>query len=427
MWKRILILLLFCFSLSAFSAEFDSDIRRLLQTQIYPVLSQELWCSRDAYDTGMFLLIPCAYAFEKGDIGLQNAFSDHFRRFTDFMNSPKGSNWEQVLVLHREHYLMLLSFFIKNSAEYNSLSLVTPEMVKVVESFIISEWHEHRRPWSRKLFPMKDHLERILSGGKVYPEQRREFSYYRLFTDLDLFPLAVMGNMHYYYKKTGISNESSAICQEGMMLVMRFLRQEIQWDEAKRFWALQPGLWKEHPDFAYSGYETAIPDMPPKPADGVEWDTSHAQRHPVFLYFWQEAADDRDDQEYIAILRASLFDKFYEKILVPPTPQVPFWRMVNNMNGSNGFYRYDPKTGHGYGPFAHTHALLYGWYAYKAPEKIKRVFRDIAGYFPLDERAQQIYCDPKTTREQNPYFKHSMKYGHAWDTFELLVKMAASE
>jgi len=414
--------------MSIFSAEFDPDIKRLLQTQIYPVLSQELWRSRDAYDTGMFLLIPCSYAFEKNNADLQKRFSEHFQRFTDSINSPEAvAAWEKIGVLNREHYLMLLSFFIRNCAEYDSPSLITPEMVRVVEAFIVSEWHAHQRPWSRRLCPMKDHLERILSGEKVYPEQRREYSYYRTFTDLELFPLAIMGNMHYYYKKTGVANESSAICQEGMKLVIRFLRQEIKWDDSRRFWALQPGLWRENPSFAYSGYETAVPNMPPKPVEDVEWDTSHAQRHPVFLYFWQKAADSKEDREHIALLRESLFDKFYEKILVAPTPRNPYWRLVNNMNGSNGFYRYDPKTGRGYGPYAHTHALLYGWYAYKAPEKIKRVYRDIAGYFPMDERARQVYCDPKTTREQNPYFKHSMEYGHAWDTFELLVKMAASE
>ena len=167
MWKRIVLLLFFSFFTSVFSAEFDSDIRHLLQTQIYPVLSQELWRSRDAYDTSMFLLIPCSYAFEKNNADLQKRFSEHFQRFTDSINSPEAvASWEKIGVLNREHYLMLLSFFIRNCAEYDSPSLITPEMVRVVEAFIVSEWHAHQRPWSRKLFPMKDHLERILSGER---------------------------------------------------------------------------------------------------------------------------------------------------------------------------------------------------------------------------------------------------------------------
>lgn len=125
--------------------------------------------------------------------------------------------------------------------------------------------------------------------------------------------------------------------------------------------ALDPGVWRDHPDFAWSAYQGS---MFPKAdqaqvAQDCTWDVSHARRFvPVFSSFnrhqnlLSSAAFGNEFMEGLANqLVYGAFDGDFE------------WPLLRNyMSGHNGWYRVDPEASTGYPPFGLSRALLDGGY-----------------------------------------------------------------
>ncbi len=158
----------------------------------------------------------------------------------------------------------------------------------------------------------------------------------------------------------------------------------------------------------------------------IEDDISHFSRIPVFLWVFEQASE-KENKDYYHKLRVSLLEKFAAKLAIKPTDEVPFWRFTNFVCGTNGIYRWfynGANTGHLPSQLSGS-VIFYCWWGFEGTEKTKTIFSAIAGSFPLSAEGEKIYCDFSTTRKQNPKFQHSEKHGYAWDTFELLCRLAA--
>ncbi len=137
------------------------------------------------------------------------------------------------------------------------------------------------------------------------------------------------------------------------------------------------GLWDEHPDYAYSGYQgDTFPDSSQQArGSAVGWDVSHARRFVEVFETLHELAPalglSFPNDRFMAGLARNV-----AHIIFLGDERLPLF--TNLWDGTNGWYRvgYSGRTGFGYAPSDLSIALLNGGYAlwveYYLP--LKRVY-----------------------------------------------------
>ena len=145
--------------------------------------------------------------------------------------------------------------------------------------------------------------------------------------------------------------------------------------------------------------------MKPCPVPGIAEDASHSHRTALWLRSLaaQYPQGSGENRYYLDLLRG-LEVQFLDVVVVPPSAGFPSWRTRNYMDGHNGIYRWGYESqgpNQGYGPYEDSGTLLLGWWSFLGGPRIRALYADLAGRFPLPREVVQLYTGPGTRRERS--------------------------
>jgi len=386
-------------SQGAENVEVDASDQELWDKTVSQYLQDELWIERDAYDAGHYLMIPLHAAFYFDEEKWQKQFSNHFSRFMDASKEEP----EKVVEgrLNRLHYLYLASRFVVLAEESDKSDLIPHGLVEILQQEVEKIWaKEPAWQWDMSPFSggMKERVEWKLKNKDV-PK-----SYYRAIIDEELFVFSIAADLRSYERLTKPEQQWADSITDILKVAYKTFQQEgkFQNDEG---WLFQPGVWTDHPDYAYAGHMKKQPSLKPKPVLNIAGDTSYSHRFPLWLTSLAGAYEKGEPENvlYCDIKRA-LEKQFYEKALVKPENDFPAYRTTNFMDGHNGLYRWGYQTtgkNNGYGPYELSGTLILGWWTFLDTDRIRDMYKYMAEHFPLPENVIAVYVGPNTTRERH--------------------------
>lgn len=291
--------------------------------------------------------------------------------------------------LNQLQFCGLLSYTLKQLHLKYSNSYIPPSELEIrynekcfpmLLEMTLAYWNSVRwGPWSKDYHPsMKVRTHRILNmTPHSFPE---DHAHYRAFTDVDNFVLHVAADLLFVNNnmapslKIGISSSKVSILLEIRDLTRKIMEHRLIDSDYDGF-VLEPGLWKDHPDFSFAGYYGAErPDptiCPPHKLDDVASDISHSFRWPLWLESYRDSwieprptEKSTDMRNYYDSLRTRLANQIATHVLTYTPDGVPLG--TNYINGNNGWYRVNYLNG-AYGPFGLTVALPRGTYYLLGP------------------------------------------------------------
>jgi len=401
----------------------DDRDRKLWDNTIKHYLEDELWTELYAYDAGHFLMIPMHAAFKYNESQWIEQFADHFARFVD----QYYKNYDNIVTnrLNKLHYLYLLSQFMVLCEKTNNEKLIPSNLVNILNNEIYNIWmKEPAWQWARKPFEggIKERLKWKLETKEV------DKSYYRAVIDEELFTLAIAADLLTYENRVNVvSKKINDFKNEIIEYAFKVFSQEGLWREDNK-WLFQPGVWYQHPDYAYAGNNKKINNLKPSLIEDIAMDSSHSHRFPLWINSFIDAFEivDSNKKEYFIGIRNGLEKQFYENVLVKPSKVFRGYRTKNFMDGRNGIYRWNYPTqgeGNGYGPYELSGTLTLGWWCFLRSERINEVYTEIANMFPLPENVIEVYVGPNTSRERHKLVKSPDVYYNG--VSELVVRLAS--
>lgn len=316
------------------STSIDAKDEYLWQITIKPYLNDPLWNSRNIYDAGHYLMVPLHAAFLMGEAEWQQQFADHFTRFT--AASPQELDEGR---LNRLHYFYLASRYIVLATQMKRTELIPPELPAIVYQEVKRVWQEEPAwQWARDPFP-GGVRERVIWKLRTDNVER---SYYRAIIDEELFLFAIAADLATYQQFN--AGGPSPLLSDILEVADTVFQQEVVWQN-NGGWLFQPGVWANHPDYAYAGRTKKIPGMAPSPVPDIACDSSHFHRFPLWLTSLACAYDCGEPQRsFYENLKRGLEIQLFDKVLVLPTVDFPSYRMTNSMDGRNGIYRWEYQT-----------------------------------------------------------------------------------
>ncbi len=398
----------------------DTKDHELWERTVALYLGEALWLERDRYDAGHYLMVPLHSAFWLGERNWQNQFATHFRRFVAnadiTLSSSNRLSWLQ--------YLYLGSRFLVLSTQSERKDLIPVGLDNLLHSIVQKLWQEEPAwQWGREPFS-GGIRERVLWKLSTKAVQK---SYYRAIIDEELFLFAIAADIRCYERLTKPRESWSPTVSEILEVALRVFEEEVQLTDSGG-WLFQPGVWWEHPDYAYAGHSEKVPGMQPQPVPGIAQETSHAHRFPLWLTSLADAyAPNEPQKTFYENLKKGLAFQFLNHVLVLPTPTFPSYRTTNFMDGHNGVYRWGYHTqgeNNGYGPYELSGTLTLGWWAFLGERDILEVYRDMAKRFPLPAEVVQTYIGPNTNRLRHPLVSDPESY---WNGFRELITRLASK
>lgn len=376
----------------------DEKDRELWDQIVKEYLYDDLWNERDSYDATSVLMPSLHAAFQLNEESWQNDLADHFKRFSKEIIKKDNNVAEGTL--NRLHYLYLVSQFLVLAQSEGKSELIPDNMQKIVLEQLEFYWLEPAWLWDREPFKggMEERLTWKLSNKNVSK------SYYRAIFDEEFFVFAIAADLRTYERLTIPKILWSSQVTNILDIANQVFKEEIVFDE-EGGWLFQPGVWSEHPDYAYVGHSEKVIGMEPKLRKDVAMDSSHSHRFPLWLKSFSNAyRDNSEEKEYYEELLKGLEYQFLSKVIVKPTSNFEGYRMNNFMDGWNGIYRWGYATqteNNGYGPYELSGTLIVGWWGLLESPEISSIFKDISKQFPLDEHVVKLYVGPNTTRERN--------------------------
>ena len=110
----------------------SEDEASLFEDTILEVLKQDLWTSRDLYDSTTFLLVPMHYAFYSSyDAGIC-AFADFFARFTQDVAREDQYNFQEAAWSNKLQFLYLASQYMALCAGTDRAELIPEGLPSMV-------------------------------------------------------------------------------------------------------------------------------------------------------------------------------------------------------------------------------------------------------------------------------------------------------
>lgn len=378
----------------------DERINSLWDQTVRKLLQDDLWIEKYAYDAGHNLMVPMHAAFRLDNTSWQEQFYHHFMDFSnnlhDYSLEPENTR------LTRLHYYYLVSQYIKLATIAEKNEWIPDDLPDFIITEIGNLWTDYTASqYARKpFFGMKHRVDWKLNSFDV------ERSYYRAIIDEELFSFAIASDMLYYLNHTGTNHEDIETLNEMVEMASVVFNTEGQFT-IDGGWLFQPGVWRDHPDYAYAGYDnkySVIKDDLIK-VDGIAMDTSHSHRFPLWLDSLTDSfPEESETRSALKKISNGLDFQFRNHVLVTPTDDFQGYRTTNFMNGHNGVYRWaytTTKENNGYGPYELSGTLMLGWWIFLDTPAIKEVFNDMSHYFPLEENVIQTYVGPNTTRERH--------------------------
>lgn len=374
--------------------EIDEATEAIWASTVEPYLQDPLWTDRDIYDAGHELVPALEAAFRGGQTDWQNDFADHFARF--MAAEEAGDVSEQRL--WRLHYFYLASHFLNLASTYGRTDIIPDGLPEFLTEDLRSIWFDQDAiQWESDPFRgIKARVEWKLDNRDPDP------GYFRAMTDEELFSFAIAADLRVYEREAGA--DFAPVVEDVLGVAARVLEQESSYPDDG--WLFQVGVWSDYPDYAFAGVTSKTEEMVAKPRVNVATDTSHAARWPMWLASLRESSDIGSDQyEMYDDILNRLGNQFAEHMMILPTPEVPYLRMTNYMDGWNGLFRWNYATvaaGDGYEAFELSGSLLVVWWGMLADERVNAAFCELGNSFPLPDEAIELYVGPNTTRERNP-------------------------
>lgn len=376
-------------------------------------LQDRLWLEQNIYDAGHYLMVPLHAAFILDNGEYQQQFADQFAYFMDNKDNIAEGRLNQL------HYYYLLSRFIVLASDAGQHKMIPEGMPEYLYDRIIKIWcYEPAWQWAQSDFPnMKERL--IWKLDTPEPDK----SYYRAIIDEEFFTFAIAADLSHYYQEKDTDKYSNLA--DILNIAYQVFNQEILFTETGG-WLFQPGVWRQHPDYAYVGNTQKAANLSKKTLNSVAMDTSHSHRFPLWLKSLAEAySPGSNEGEYYNRLREGLTKQFTDKALVEPSDEVPYYRTTNFMDGTNGVYRWNYSTqgsNNGYGPYELSGTMLLGWWTFLPGDYINNVYKDISRQFPLSDDVIQLYVGPGTSRERHHFIEGSIPYVNGY--VELISNLA---
>lgn len=377
-------------------------------------IKDKLWLDESIYDAGHYLMVPMHAAFMLDNIAWQQQFSDHFIEFMKNKHEISKGRLNQV------HYYYLLSRFIVLASEADKNELIPDGMADYLYSRIINLFYnEPAWQWGHSDFScVKERI--IWKLTTLDPKQ----SYYRAIIDEELFLFAIAADLSNYYRDK--NNEKTQRLNDILNVAHRVFKQEIKLE--RDGWLFQPGVWAQHPDYAYAGNENKALDLEKKLVNDISMDTNHSHRFPLWLTSLAEAYPPGSDmRKYYYLLRNNLAEQFVSKVLIEPTVDFPAYRTTNFMDGRNGIYRWNYATqgnNNGYGPYELSGTLMLGWWIFLENPKTNNLYKEMSKKFPLSDDVIKLYYGPETIRDRHYLITGSNQFVNGYIE---LINVLASE
>ena len=300
--------------------------------------------------------------------------------------------------------------------------LVPDGLSEFVEHEVRSTWVETPAwQWTMPDFPtMRDRVQWKLAQPITTP------SYLRAIIDEELFTMAIASEYRAYERARASDAGLSSLISEILRTAKDVMRRETVADAGG--WLFQPGVWRDHGDYAFAGHLNSGRNLKPAPLSDVAEDSSHAGRWPLWLRSLRDAySSSQPEYRFYEVLLDGLGEQFADRVLVPPSHEQPYVVMNNYMDGRNGLYRWGYDTaGHnsGYEKFGLSGSFFIVWWALLPDPGIHAAACDAAAGFPLPAKALRLYVGPNTTRERNPLVTLPAYYKNGFA--ELNMRLACS-
>lgn len=380
---------------------FDQKDLYLWKKTLSVMLGDPLWNKRDIYDSSHLLMVPMYAAFKANEDELIAEFRTFFgKAFSQKEFSPEINKLEKI------HFLYLFSEYLCLEKEFQSRlpnHLVNRLSILFKEILIDPAWQWESKPFDGGI---EERIRWKINVEKV------EKSYYKALIDEDLFSLAIAANLGFL-----LGDRVPPYLQLVLKLIKTVFKEELSYSETiSKGWLLQPGVWTDHPEYLYAGWNQKKQHDFQKPVENIAWDTSHSHRMPAFLNSFSRffrARNDRKTEKYFNQLKVGLVNQFLNNVLVPPSEDFHGYRTTNFMDGKNGIYRYSYHTdskGLGYGPYELSGTFLFGWWSFLESQKIRQAYCYMAARYPLSDTEISLYLGPDTTRDRHPLIKGKAQY-----------------
>jgi hypothetical protein len=384
---------------------------------IAPFLADDQWTDDYAYDAGHILMVPLHAAFAgTADPAWREAFLDHAERFAKRPISETRKE-DRLRQLHYAYVCTQMAVLVAQSGTLDRFPAGLLTMLRDL----------HRRLWAELPAWQWDHddfpggiRERLIWKRELDAPER---SYYRAVIDEEFFCFALGADLVAIAALAG--EDAGVAAHEAVELADWFFREEGE-PRADGGWIFQPGVTTDHPDYAYAGNPTIVDGMEKKPVPGISSDTSHAHRYARWLRSLRQVGGDESRVTFYDDVLHRLHTQFVSHALVPPSPEFPWYRTTNFLDGGNGVYRWEYATqgqDNGYGPYELSGTLFFGWWTFLDAEDVKAAYQEMAHSFPLAREAVDVYVGPNTTRDRHPlatlpsFFQNGMA--------EVIVRLAA--
>jgi len=376
------------------TAPAPDDLHALWKAYVTPLLTRPIPTeSQPAYYAGEMLQVPLHGAFQRKDDEWIQEFADHLKRMMEARSSLTDVDTSRL------QYLYIASEFMVLASRSGKANLIPPGMPEFLYSDVQNFWE--RKPawmWDRGPFP-GGMRERLL--WKLNTRDVRK-SYYRAVLDADFYLFGIAADLRAYHQLDA-QPDHRKLLNDVLTLADRVCHQEIKPTDSGG-WVLQPGVWRDHPDFKFAGRTSPQQGMSPAPVSDITWDSSHFMRWPPIITSLMNAyADGSSEHQYYARLRDGLNTQFFSKIVAPPSADFPCYRMTNYSTGANGLYRWNYSNigeNSGYPPYKVSGALLIGWWGFLDSDQSRAMYKKMADTWPWPQECVDLYMGPVTKGRQ---------------------------
>jgi hypothetical protein len=393
-------------------AQPSEKVQELWSKTMTPLLEQPLWLVRDAYDTTHALMVPMHAAFALGEEQWQAEFAAFFSRLEQVPIEEVYAGYENEEI--RLQFMYLVSQYLVIHKEQ---ALPVPEhLLTATLNAFETIWTSPAWQWpvcGMEEFPTMEARIRWRLDTLDVPK-----SYCRVIIDAEGFVLSIAADLSYLYADT-----APATVKNALDLFVQAMEQEIVWLDDTRI-LVQPGGWRDHPDYLYAGWVDKAPNLEANPIADIAVDTSHSHRWPLWLFSFERAMD-TDQKAWAQQLRLGFANQFASQVLIAPSDDFPNYRTTNFMDGRNGLYRYKYKTQAeklGFAAYELSGTFLLGWWSSLSNPTVTEAYCYIAASFPMSDEEITLYLGPDTTRERNPFFTSEAPYHNG--LYELISNLA---
>jgi hypothetical protein len=351
----------------------------------------------------------------------QQDASNFFKKFASEGATLYNGPGDQLPRFYRMQFLYMASWFMVDAAAANKQDLVPDELPKIAANFVERNWN--RETWAAfgnpKFTGMKARLDwRFGADSNRFPKQFKGFS------DEDRHLWALAANLIRYERLTEQKLPNSDVFREIRTYAKRAYDMGMV-NQPGDGVLMQPGIWAEYKDYMYAGNTTKQSNMPRVVVPFIGEDTIHAHRQGLWLLSMRNSYDEGSDEykKYAEWYRRHR-NQFLNHVLVAPSDGLPFYRLKNYMDGTNGMYRWGFQSvgpGAGWGPYESSQSLFVGWWSFVGGSKIATAYEKTSSQFPPSDRLLSVYYGYANAEQRSRIFAGD----RLSNQFELIVRLAS--